>query len=319
MFKVIKHEGRARRGQFSCAHGGMVQTPVFMNVGTQGAIKGAVSAHDLKDLKCQIELSNTYHLHLRPGDDVVRALGGLHKMMDWDGPILTDSGGFQVFSLAGLRKITEEGVAFASHIDGRRIFMGPEESMRIQSHLGSFAITTVGKINNFDELLEEIYKDGPAHFQEMTNGQINATELIAALICKRDSLVEGIRYVQETIDGSMTLLLLTKDGIYGARDRYGRTPLIIGQKEDAYCISFENFAYINLGYEDYKELLKDAEIDVVHVCTPNVAHCPITVAAFEAGKHVLCEKPMAATTEDAQKMMDAWKNHDGASRISLRR
>ena len=137
MFKVIKQEGRARRGQFSCAHGGTVQTPVFMNVGTQGAIKGAVSAHDLKDLKCQIELSNTYHLHLRPGDDVVKALGGLHKMMDWDGPILTDSGGFQVFSLAGLRKITEEGVTFASHIDGRRIFMGPEESMQIQSHLGS--------------------------------------------------------------------------------------------------------------------------------------------------------------------------------------
>ena len=137
MFKVIKQEGRARRGQFSCAHGGVVQTPVFMNVGTQGAIKGAVSAHDLRDLKCQIELSNTYHLHLRPGDGVVKALGGLHKMMDWDGPILTDSGGFQVFSLAGLRKITEEGVTFASHIDGRRIFMGPEESMRIQSHLGS--------------------------------------------------------------------------------------------------------------------------------------------------------------------------------------
>lgn len=137
MFKVIKKEGRARRGQFSCAHGGTVQTPVFMNVGTQGAIKGAVSTHDLKELKCQIELSNTYHLHLRPGDDVVKALGGLHKMMDWDGPILTDSGGFQVFSLAGLRKITEEGVTFASHIDGRRIFMGPEESMQIQSHLGS--------------------------------------------------------------------------------------------------------------------------------------------------------------------------------------
>ena len=137
MFEVIKREGRARRGRFSCAHGGEVQTPVFMNVGTQGAIKGAVSAHDLKELKCQIELSNTYHLHLRPGDGVVRALGGLHKMMDWDGPILTDSGGFQVFSLAGLRKITEEGVTFASHIDGRRIFMGPEESMRIQSNLGS--------------------------------------------------------------------------------------------------------------------------------------------------------------------------------------
>ena len=137
MFKVIKREGRARRGQFSCAHGGVVQTPVFMNVGTQGAIKGAVSAHDLRALKCQIELSNTYHLHLRPGGEVVKALGGLHKMMDWDGPILTDSGGFQVFSLSGLRKITEDGVTFASHIDGRRIFMGPEESMRIQSDLGS--------------------------------------------------------------------------------------------------------------------------------------------------------------------------------------
>ena len=136
MFKVIKTEGRARRGEFTCAHG-TVQTPVFMNVGTQGAIKGAVSAHDLREIGCQVELSNTYHLHLRPGDEVVRALGGLHRFMDWDGPILTDSGGFQVFSLAGLRKIKEEGVTFASHIDGRRIFMGPEESMRIQSNLGS--------------------------------------------------------------------------------------------------------------------------------------------------------------------------------------
>ncbi len=137
MFEVIKREGSARRGRFSCAHGGEVQTPVFMNVGTQGAIKGAVSALDLKELKCQIELSNTYHLHLRPGDELVKTLGGLHKMMHWDGPILTDSGGFQVFSLAKLRKITEEGVTFASHIDGRRIFMGPEESMQIQSNLGS--------------------------------------------------------------------------------------------------------------------------------------------------------------------------------------
>ena len=136
MFEVVKTEGRARRGVFTCAHG-TVQTPVFMNVGTQGAIKGAVSAHDLKEIGCQVELSNTYHLHLRPGDDVVRAMGGLHKFMDWDGPILTDSGGFQVFSLSGLRKITEEGVTFASHIDGRRVFMGPEESMRIQSNLGS--------------------------------------------------------------------------------------------------------------------------------------------------------------------------------------
>ena len=110
MFKVIKTEGRARRGEFSCAHGGTVQTPVFMNVGTQAAIKGGVSAHDLKEVGCQIELSNTYHLHLRPGDKIVRQMGGLHKFMDWDGPILTDSGGFQVFSLASLRKIKEEGV-----------------------------------------------------------------------------------------------------------------------------------------------------------------------------------------------------------------
>ncbi len=136
MFEVLKQEGRARRGVFTCAHG-VVQTPVFMNVGTQGAIKGAVSAHDLKEIGCQVELSNTYHLHLRPGDGVVRQMGGLHKFMDWDGPMLTDSGGFQVFSLSGLRKITEEGVTFASHIDGRRIFMGPEESMQIQSNLGS--------------------------------------------------------------------------------------------------------------------------------------------------------------------------------------
>ncbi len=136
MFEVLKQEGRARRGIFTCAHG-VVQTPVFMNVGTQGAIKGAVSAHDLKEIGCQVELSNTYHLHLRPGDGVVRQMGGLHKFMGWDGPMLTDSGGFQVFSLSGLRKINEEGVTFASHIDGRRIFMGPEESMRIQSNLGS--------------------------------------------------------------------------------------------------------------------------------------------------------------------------------------
>ncbi len=136
MFEVLKTEGRARRGRFTCPHG-EVRTPVFMNVGTQGAIKGAVSALDLKVIGCQVELSNTYHLHLRPGDGVVKQLGGLHRFMRWDGPMLTDSGGFQVFSLAGLRKITEEGVTFASHIDGRRIFMGPEESMAIQANLGA--------------------------------------------------------------------------------------------------------------------------------------------------------------------------------------
>ena len=136
MFKLLKTEGKARRGEFTCAHG-TVQTPVFMNVGTQAAIKGAVSAEDLKNIGCQVELSNTYHLHLRPTDTVVRQMGGLHKFMTWDGPILTDSGGFQVFSLSSLRKIKEEGVTFASHIDGHKIFMGPEESMQIQSNLGS--------------------------------------------------------------------------------------------------------------------------------------------------------------------------------------
>ena len=136
MFELLKTEVRARRGRFTCAHG-TVETPVFMNVATQGAIKGGLSAHDLKEAGCQVALSNTYHLHLRPGDGLIAELGGLHRFMRWDGPLLTDSGGFQVFSLSGLRKISEAGVTFASHIDGRRIFMGPEESMQIQANLGS--------------------------------------------------------------------------------------------------------------------------------------------------------------------------------------
>lgn len=136
MYELIARDGRAKRGRLSTPHG-VIETPVFMNVGTVAAIKGAVSTMDLKELGTQVELSNTYHLHVRPGDGVVRELGGLHKFMNWDRPILTDSGGFQVFSLAGLRKIKEEGVTFRSHIDGRRIFMGPEESMQIQSNLAS--------------------------------------------------------------------------------------------------------------------------------------------------------------------------------------
>ncbi len=135
-YQVLKREGRAKRAEFETVHG-VVQTPVFMNVGTVAAIKGAVSTQDLEQIGTQIELSNTYHLHVRPGDQVIKQLGGLHKFMSWNKPILTDSGGFQVFSLAGLRRIQEEGVCFHSHIDGRRIFMGPEESMQIQSNLGS--------------------------------------------------------------------------------------------------------------------------------------------------------------------------------------
>ena len=136
MYEVLKKSGRAKRARLTTVHG-TVETPVFMNVGTAAAIKGGVSSPELKDLKCQIELCNTYHLHVRPGDGVVRKLGGVRKFMNWDGPVLTDSGGFQVFSLADLRKIKEEGVTFHSHVDGRLIFMGPEESIRIQSNLGS--------------------------------------------------------------------------------------------------------------------------------------------------------------------------------------
>lgn len=147
MFKIIKKEGAARRAEFTTPHG-TVQTPAFMNVATAGAIKGAVSAYDLSKYKCQVALCNTYHLHLRPGDDVVNELGGIRKFMGWNGPVLTDSGGFQIFSLAKLRRIREEGVYFQSHIDGRAIFMGPEESMRIQANLGS----TIAMA--FDECIE---------------------------------------------------------------------------------------------------------------------------------------------------------------------
>jgi queuine tRNA-ribosyltransferase len=136
MFTLLKQEGRARRGRFVTPHG-VIETPVFMNVGTQAAIKGGLSAFDLENIGCQVELSNTYHLHVRPGDELIRDMGGLHRFMTWERPMLTDSGGFQVFSLAVLRRIGEEGVSFNSHVDGKRIFMGPEESMRIQSNLGS--------------------------------------------------------------------------------------------------------------------------------------------------------------------------------------
>ena len=136
MFRLISHQGKARRGEYSTRHG-IIQTPVFMNVATQAAIKGAISSIDLKTVGCQVMLANTYHLHIRPGDELIRDQGGLHKFTSWEGPILTDSGGFQIFSLAGLRKITEEGVAFSSHVDGKKIFMSPEDSIRIQKNLGS--------------------------------------------------------------------------------------------------------------------------------------------------------------------------------------
>lgn len=198
MFRLLKNQEKARRGQFQCAHG-KIETPVFMNVGTQAAIKGAVSAHDLRDIACQIELSNTYHLHLRPGDHVVRELGGLHKFMDWDGPILTDSGGFQVFSLSGLRKISEEGVTFASHIDGRRIFMGPEESMRIQSNLGSDIAMA------FDECVEN-----PSTYDYVKSSCERTLRWLVR--CKEEH--EKINLDSNTINPKQMLFGINQGGIY---------------------------------------------------------------------------------------------------------
>ena len=175
-FTLIKTEGKARRAEFETVHG-TVQTPAFMNVATAAAIKGAVSAEDLKELHCQVMLSNTYHLHVRPGDELIKMCGGLHKFTTWEGPILTDSGGFQVFSLASLRKITEEGVNFQSHVDGKKIFMGPEESMQIQSNLGS----TIAMA--FDECVEN-----PAEYKYAKESCARTTRWLKRCKAKMDEL-----------------------------------------------------------------------------------------------------------------------------------
>ncbi|MEE1075997.1 MAG: tRNA guanosine(34) transglycosylase Tgt [Acutalibacteraceae bacterium] len=198
MFKVIKKEGNARRGELNTVHG-TVQTPVFMNVATCGAIKGAVSALDLKDIKCQIQLCNTYHLHLRPTDEVVKKLGGLHKFTRWDGPILTDSGGFQVFSLSKLRNIKEEGVYFSSHIDGRKIFMGPEESMQIQSSLGS----TIAMA--FDECMEN-----PAEYNYAKNSVARTTRWLKR--CKDE--MNRLNQLEDTINPNQLLFGINQGATY---------------------------------------------------------------------------------------------------------
>ena len=198
MFTVLKTEGRARRGVFTCPHG-TVQTPVFMNVGTLGAIKGALSAADLEHIGTQVELSNTYHLHLRPGDQVVKQLGGLHKFMTWNGPILTDSGGFQVFSLASLRRIKEEGVYFASHIDGRKIFMGPEESMRIQSNLGSDIAMA------FDECIEN-----PAPYDYVKASCQRTTRWLRR--CKAE--LDRLNRLPDTVNPGQALFGINQGGTY---------------------------------------------------------------------------------------------------------
>ena len=198
MFKILHTDGNARRGEFHTVHG-VVQTPVFQNVGTIAAIKGAVSTMDLKEIGCQVELSNTYHLHLRPGDKVIKQLGGLHKFMNWDRPILTDSGGFQVFSLAGLRKITEEGVSFNSHIDGHKIFMGPEESMQIQSNLAS----TIAMA--FDECIEN-----PAPYKYVKDSCDRTYRWLVR--CKKE--MERLNSLDDTINKNQMLFGINQGGIY---------------------------------------------------------------------------------------------------------
>ena len=198
MFELLKTEGHARRGVFTCAHG-TVQTPVFMNVGTQGAIKGALSAADLENISCQVELSNTYHLHLRPGDRLVHDMGGLHKFMTWNKPILTDSGGFQVFSLASLRKIKEEGVYFASHIDGHKIFMGPEESMQIQSNLGSDICMA------FDECIEN-----PAPYKYVEDSIARTYRWLVR--CKAENA--RLNQLEDTVNPQQMLWGINQGGTY---------------------------------------------------------------------------------------------------------
>ena len=198
MFKVLAKDGNAKRGEFTTVHG-KIQTPVFMNVGTAAAIKGAVAAEDLKTIKTQVELSNTYHLHVRPGDKVVKKLGGIHKFMNWDRPILTDSGGFQVFSLAGLRKIKEEGVYFNSHVDGRKIFMGPEESMQIQSNLAS----TIAMA--FDECPSSV-----ASRQYIENSVARTTRWLER--CKKE--MNRLNGLEDTINKNQLLFGINQGGIY---------------------------------------------------------------------------------------------------------
>ena len=198
MYKLIKRDGLAKRGEFHTVHG-VIQTPVFMNVGTIAAIKGAVSTEDLQGIKTQVQLSNTYHLHVRPGDEIVKKLGGLHKFMVWDKPILTDSGGFQVFSLAGLRKIKEEGVYFNSHIDGRKIFMGPEESMQIQSNLAS----TIAMA--FDECPSSV-----ASRKYMEESVARTTRWLAR--CKEE--MARLNSLPDTINNKQMLFGINQGGVY---------------------------------------------------------------------------------------------------------
>lgn len=229
MLKVIKKNGNARRCEFTTVHGA-VQTPAFMNVATQGAIKGGVSAYDLKDINCQVQLCNTYHLHLRPTDTLVKELGGLHKFTGWDGPILTDSGGFQVFSLASLRKIKEEGVYFSSHIDGRKIFMGPEESMQIQSSLGS----TIAMA--FDECVEN-----PAKYEYAKASCERTTRWLYR--CKSE--IERLNAIHDTINKNQLL--------FGINQGCTFDDLRIKHMQDIAALNLDGYAIGGLAVGEPKE------------------------------------------------------------------
>ncbi|RXI49058.1 tRNA guanosine(34) transglycosylase Tgt [Clostridium tetani] len=219
MYTLIKKCGNAKRGRFETPHG-TIETPVFMNVGTLGVIKGAVSTMDLKEIGCQVELSNTYHLHLRPGDEVIKKMGGLHKFMNWDRPILTDSGGFQVFSLAKIRKIQEEGVYFNSHIDGRRIFMGPEESMRIQSNIAS----TIAMA--FDECIPN-----PSTREYVENSVARTTRWLER--CKKE--MDRLNSLPDTINKKQMLFGINQGGTYeDIRKAHAKT--IVDMDLDGYAI-----------------------------------------------------------------------------------
>lgn len=249
MYKLLNRDGRAKRGEFHTVHG-TIQTPVFMNVGTAAAIKGAVSTLDLQQIKTQVELSNTYHLHVRPGDKIVKKMGGLHKFMVWDKPILTDSGGFQVFSLAGLRKIKEEGVYFHSHIDGRKIFMGPEESMQIQSNLAS----TIAMA--FDECPPH-----PATREYMQNSVDRTTRWLKR--CKAE--MERLNQLEDTINKNQMLFGINQGGTFADiriehakqiaeldLDGYALGGLAVGEShEEMYRILEETIPYLPLEKPTY--------------------------------------------------------------------
>lgn len=242
MYRILKQEGRAKRGELETVHG-TIQTPVFMNVGTAAAIKGAVSTDDLQQIKTQVELSNTYHLHVRPGDEIIKKLGGLHKFMVWDKPILTDSGGFQVFSLSGLRKIKEEGVHFHSHVDGRKIFMGPEESMQIQSNLASTIAMAFDECpsSKADRTYVQASVDRTTRWLNRCQTEMNRLNQLPDTINKKQMLFginQGAIFADIRIDHAKRISELDLDG-------YAIGGLAVGEShEEMYHIIEETVPYL---------------------------------------------------------------------------